>query len=387
MAKSILVMNSGSSSLKYELYVLSKESLSGVSKGLVERIGESGSLVKNHGDAIAQVVRMLEESGHFESAPLGVIGHRVVHGGERFRQAVVIDESVLDGIRAAAALAPLHNPPNLLGIEACRAHWADVPQVAVFDTAFHQTLPQFAYRYAIPEGQGGGERIRRYGFHGTSFASIRRQVAAHLQRKTDEINLLVLHLGNGASACAIRGGASVDTSMGMTPTAGLVMGTRSGDIDPGILVHWLTQEGLSCEDLNHRLNHQSGLKGLCGSNDMREILERVERGDFEARGALDVYVHRLRHFIGAYRAHLSHLDALVFTGGIGEHAPRVRGEALLDLSHLGFEIDQQRNQAYSCGLGEIQREGAMIRIIVAPAAEEREIALQAAELLAVEGGI
>lgn len=387
MAKSILVMNSGSSSLKYELFVLTKAGLSGVSKGLVEQIGETGSDVANHGDAIAQVVHALEISGHLDSAPLGVIGHRVVHGGERFRQAVVIDEAVLDGIRAAAALAPLHNPPNLAGIEACRDHWGDVPQVAVFDTAFHQTLPAASYRYAIPEQPDPGERVRRYGFHGTSFASIRRQVATHLQRSTDAINLLVLHLGNGASVCAIRAGASVDTSMGMTPTAGLVMGTRSGDIDPGVLLHWLAREGLSTGDLNRRLNHQSGLKGLCGSNDMREILRRVEQGDTEAREALDVYVHRLRHFIGAYRAHLPQLDALVFTGGIGEHAPKVRYEALADLHHLGFELDRDRNLAYSGGVREIQREGAMIRVMVAPANEEREIALQAAELLLMGGGV
>ena len=386
MSKSILVMNSGSSSLKYELYVLSEAGLAGVFKGLVERIGEPGSLVKNHGDATAQVVKALEASGHLESAPLWLIGHRVVHGGERFRQAVLIDESVLLGIRAAATLAPLHNPPNLLGIEACRAHWAAVPQVAVFDTAFHQSLPSAAYRYAIPEAQDAGERVRRYGFHGTSFASIRRQVAAYLCRSVNEMNLLVLHLGNGASVCAIRGGVSVDTSMGMTPTAGLVMGTRSGDIDPGVLVHWLAKEGLSAEDLNRRLNHQSGLKGLCGSNDMREILGRVAQRDTKAREALDVYVHRLRHFIGAYRAQLPALDALVFTGGVGEHAPQVRFEALQNLSHLGFELDADRNLAYAGGMGEIQREGAPIRVIVAPAAEEEEIALQAAELLTARGG-
>ncbi|MEY2696048.1 MAG: hypothetical protein RL333_186 [Pseudomonadota bacterium] len=387
MSKSILVMNSGSSSLKYQLYVLSEAGLAGVFKGLVERIGEPGSPVKNHGDATAQVVKALEASGHLESAPLWLIGHRVVHGGERFREAVLIDESVLLGIRAAAALAPLHNPPNLLGIEACRAHWEAVPQVAVFDTAFHQSLPAAAYRYAIQEAQDAGERVRRYGFHGTSFASIRRQVAAYLRRSVDEMNLLVLHLGNGASVCAIQGGVSVDTSMGMTPTAGLVMGTRSGDIDPGVLVHWLAKEGLSAEDLNRRLNHQSGLKGLCGSNDMREILGRVAQRDIQAREALDVYVHRLRHFIGAYRAQLPALDALVFTGGVGEHAPQVRFEALQNLSHLGFDLDDDRNFAYAGGMGEIQREGAPVRLIVAPAAEEEEIALQSAELLTARGNV
>jgi len=381
LAKSILVMNSGSSSLKYELYELSDTGLSVVSRGLVERIGEPESSVKNHRDAIGQVVQALEASGHLETSPLFAIGHRVVHGGERFRQAVVIDAAVVEGIRAATSLAPLHNPPNLLGVEACRAHWADVPQVAVFDTAFHQSLPVAAYRYAIPAMAGEGERIRRYGFHGTSFASIRRQVAQYLDRPAHSLNLLVLHLGNGASVCAIRAGASIDTSMGMTPTAGLVMGTRSGDIDPGVLLHWMGQEGNSVEVINRRLNHESGLKGLCGSNDMREILDRIEAGDREAREALDVYIHRLRHFIGAYRAELPELDALVFTGGIGEHAPKVRFEALSGLSHLGFELDVERNNSYAGGIGEIQRSGATIRVMVAPPAEEREIALQAAELL------
>ncbi len=385
LARSILVMNSGSSSLKYELYVFANDGLSVVTKGLVERIGEGNSPVKDHGDAIAQVVHALEASGHLETSPLFAIGHRVVHGGERFRHAVVIEASVIEGIRAASALAPLHNPPNLQGIEACRAHWSDVPQVAVFDTAFHQSLPAASYRYAIPDTQGEGERIRRYGFHGTSFASIRRQIASYLNRSPDELNLLVMHLGNGASVCAMRAGVSIDTSMGMTPTAGLVMGTRSGDIDPGVLVHWLTQEGLSAEALSRRLNHHSGLKGLSGTNDMREILERIEAGDAVAREALDVYVHRLRHFMGAYRAELPELDALVFTGGIGEHAPKVRFEALSGLSHLGFELDADRNAAYSGGIEEIQRPGASIRVMVAPAAEEKEIALQSAELLAVLG--
>jgi len=381
LAKSILVMNSGSSSLKYELFELSGAELSVVAKGLVERIGEPESVVQNHKDAIAQVVHALEASENLERSPLFVIGHRVVHGGERFRQAAVIDADVVEGIRAAASLAPLHNPPNLLGIEACRHQWPEVPQVAVFDTAFHQTLPAAAYRYAIPAVEGSGQRVRRYGFHGTSFASIRRQVSQYLDRPAHSLNLLVLHLGNGASACAIRAGESIDTSMGMTPTAGLVMGTRSGDIDPGILLHWMAHEGESAETINRRLNHQSGLQGLCGSNDMRKILERIEARDSVAREALDVYIHRLRHFIGAYRAELPELDALVFTGGIGEHAPKVRLDALSGLSHLGFDLDVDRNEAYAGGIAEIQRPGALIRVMVAPPAEEREIALQSAELL------
>ena len=237
LTRSILVMNSGSSSLKFELFLFSNDGPVGVSSGLIERIGEAGSRIKDHRDAIDQIVQALDAADPVRNSPLLAIGHRVVHGGERFREAVLIEPSVIEGIRAASALAPLHNPPNLLGIEACRAHWSGVPQVAVFDTAFHQSLSAAAYRYAIPNFEGQGERIRRYGFHGTSFASIRRQVANYLHRSADELNLLVMHLGNGASVCAIRDGKSVDTSMGMTPTAGLVMGTRSGDIDPGVLLH------------------------------------------------------------------------------------------------------------------------------------------------------
>jgi acetate kinase len=385
LAKSILIMNSGSSSLKFELYAYAETGFSVLTKGLVERIGESGSRVKNHSDAIEQVVLTLESSGHLGSHSLAAIGHRVVHGGEHFRSASRINDEVIAGIRAAASLAPLHNPPNLLGIEACRERWPEVPQVAVFDTAFHQTLPVAAYRYAIPDVPGQGERVRRYGFHGTSFASIRRQVAAYLDRDAETLNLIVLHLGNGASACAIRSGCSVDTSMGMTPTAGLVMGTRSGDVDPGVLLHWLRQEGLDVNALDRRMNHESGLKGLSGTNDMRELMQRIEAGSPDARMALDVYIHRLRHYVGAYRAALPELDALVFTGGIGEHAPQVRSETLADLAHLGFRLDEAINAGFRGDIGELQHADSMVRIMVAPASEEREIAIQTAEVLQLQG--
>lgn len=384
MAKSILIMNSGSSSLKFELYAFSAEGLAVLTKGLVERIGESGSPVQNHADAIGQVVLALEASGHLERNVLSAIGHRVVHGGERFRRATRIDQDVIEGIQAAAALAPLHNPPNLLGIEACQVRWPDVPQVAVFDTAFHQTLPAAAYRYAIPEVPGQTDPIRRYGFHGTSFASIRRQVAQYLHREPETLNLIVLHLGNGASMCAIRNGESMDTSMGLTPTAGLVMGTRCGDLDPGVLLHWLRQGPIDAQALDRRINQESGLKGLSGTNDMRELMSRIDAGVPEARTALDVYIHRLRHYVGAYRAELSRLDALVFTGGIGEHAPRVRSETLADMTHLGFVLDEAVNASFKGDIGEIQTASSPIRIMVAAASEEREIALQTAELLSLE---
>lgn len=378
-------MNSGSSSLKYQLYVRDAEGvLSSVFKGLIERIGEVESDIRDHRDAIRRLVSALNESGRLETSPLAAIGHRVVHGGECFWQAICIDDQVIEGIREASALAPLHNPPNLEGIEACRAHWPDVPQVAVFDTAFHHTLPVCAYRYAIPE-MPEGPRIRRYGFHGTSFASIRRQTAQYFGRDPDTLNLIVLHLGNGASACAIRSGKSIDTSMGMTPTAGLVMGTRCGDLDPGVLVHWLREEGLSPDALDRRINKESGLKALSGSNDMRELIQRVDQGDPDAADALDVYIYRLRHYIGAYRAELPRLDALIFTGGIGEHASKVRSLVLANLEHLGFTLDETRNLAPISGICPLHVDGAPVEILVVPTDEELEIARQTDELIGKDG--
>ena len=381
MGQSILVMNSGSSSLKYQLFILGSDGIhADPFKGLVERIGEPGSTIRNHSDAIAEVVSILDASGHLKTAPLSVVGHRVVHGGERFSEAVIIDDQVISGIREASVLAPLHNPSNLEGILACRNRWPDVPQVAVFDTAFHHTLPPSAYRYAIPEAPEG-VRVRRYGFHGTSFASIRRQVAQYLDREASSLNLMVMHLGNGASACAIRAGKSIDTSMGMTPTAGLVMGTRCGDLDPGVLLHWLDVEGMTANALSARINHASGLKGLIGTNDMREVIAREEQGDPAAREALAVYVHRLRHYIGAYRAQLPLLDALVFTGGIGEHAAKVRAMALEEMAHLGFVLDEKANGFSGQGIKAIHRAESPVAILVVPTDEEREIAQQAADLL------
>lgn len=374
--KSILVVNSGSSSLKYALFRPEGSGLSRDARGLIERIGEPEGNMPDHGAALTAVVERLAASGTFDKAPLIAIGHRVVHGGERYLSATVIDPDVIEGIEAAAVLAPLHNPANLLGIRACLAHWPSVLQVAVFDTAFHHSLPASAYRYAIPEEPAGPARVRRYGFHGTSFESALRTVSAFLGRAPETLNLLVLHLGNGASVCAIREGKSVDTSMGMTPTAGLVMGTRTGDLDPGIISHWLRTEDLDSRALDDRINHQGGLKALAGTNDMRLILARVDAGDSCARAALEVFVHRLRHYIGAYRAALPRLDALVFTGGIGEHAPLVRSETLKNLDHLGFVLDEDKNHRFEGGVGALESDGSGVRILVVPADEELEIARQ-----------
>ena len=382
MPSKILVLNSGSSSVKYRLFSLNQaqECLS-MTAGLIERIGEADSGVPDHRHAIVEIVRSLESQGHLGSGELLAVGHRVVHGGESFNRAVLANAAVMDAIRAAIPLAPLHNPANLLGIEACRERWPEVPQVAVFDTAFHQSLPSAAYRYAIPDKAYREHAIRRYGFHGTSFESIKRQVAQDLGQTGSDIHLIVLHLGNGASACAIRGGMSIDTSMGMTPLAGLMMGTRCGDLDPGVILYWLEQAGQLPAQISNCLNRDSGLKGIAGTNDMRDVLARAGSDDAEARLAVDMYVHRLRHYIGAYRAFLPELHALVFTGGVGEHAPAIRSAACRDLLHLGLHLDEDKNQATSSGLAEIQSSCSAVKIMVIPTDEEGEIARQALELL------
>jgi acetate kinase len=349
--------------------------------GLIERIGEADSGVPDHLHAIVEMVRSLESQGHLGSGELLAVGHRVVHGGESLNRAVLANAAVMDAIRAAIPLAPLHNPANLLGIEACRERWPELPQVAVFDTAFHYSLPPAAYRYAIPDEAYREHAIRRYGFHGTSFESIKRQVAQYLGQAGSDIHLIVLHLGNGASACAIRGGKSIDTSMGMTPLAGLMMGTRCGDLDPGVILYWLEQAGQLPTQISNCLNRDSGLKGIAGTNDMRDVLARAGRDDAEARLAVDMYVHRLRHYIGAYRAFLPELHALVFTGGVGEHAPAIRSAACRDLLHLGLHLDEDKNQATLSGLAEIQSSHSAVKIMVIPTDEEGEIARQALELL------
>jgi acetate kinase len=295
-----------------------------------------------------------------------VVAHRVVHGGERFKDPVVIDDEVLAQIRALAHLAPLHNPVNATGIELARAALPGIPHVAVFDTAFHQTLPPHAYTYAVPRGWG----VRRYGFHGTSHAFVSRAAAALLERDPADTKVIVLHLGNGASATAVDGGRSVDTSMGMTPLEGLVMGTRSGDVDPSIV--------LRMDDAEHALNHRSGMLALAGDNDLRRVHEKIARGDEAAALALDVYCHRIRKYAGAYLAVLGGADAIVFTAGVGENDPVVRERSLAGLERLGIAIDPVRNLA---GGPVISPAGAEVAVLVVPTDEELEMAGQAAALV------
>jgi acetate kinase len=382
MPRKILVLNSGSSSIKYRLFAMDDGGRV-LASGLIERIGESSVEypVADHRQAMTEIVKRLDDGGHLRRTGLHAIGHRVVHGGESFSAAARVDDAVMQAIRAAIPLAPLHNPPNLLGMEICRELWPEVPQVAVFDTAFHQTLPPEAYRYAIPDICYREQHIRRYGFHGTSFAYVTRRIAKYLRRPRESLNLIALHLGNGASACAIRAGRSVDTSMGMTPLAGLMMGTRCGDLDPGVIFHWLNECGTSPGAVAQWLNNDSGLKGIAGVNDMRVVLAHAANGDPQARLAVTMYAYRIRHYIGAYLAILGRLDALIFTGGIGEHSAEIRGEICRPLGHLGLHLDETANREVGGSLAEIQVAGSGARIMVVPADEEGEIARQTADLL------
>ncbi|HFD78840.1 MAG TPA: acetate kinase [Gammaproteobacteria bacterium] len=395
----VLVLNSGSSSIKYQLFALPAGEV--LVSGMVERIGEaqgahryrcgdSGEQIENDrfGDHRAALERILETLGASgavrEAGELYAIGHRVVHGGERFRLPVRIDQTVLEQIRDMIPLAPLHNPANLLGIEVSMQAAPGVPQVAVFDTAFHHSIPPHAGHYALPRRLYREERVRRYGFHGTSHGYVTRQAAAFLGRAPDSLRIISLHLGNGASACAVLGGRSIDTSMGMTPLEGLVMGTRCGDIDPAIPFYLAREKQLSLEQIDALLNRESGLRGLCGSNDMREVLQLAADGNEDARLALDLYCYRIKKYIGAYFAVLGGLDALVFTAGIGEHAAAIRSRVCEDLEALGIRLDPARNEAPGGDIRAIQADDARVAILVVPTDEELEIALQT--LSCLQGG-
>jgi acetate kinase len=373
----LLVLNSGSSSIKYRLFRI--ESMAVLRAGVVERIGESGpSGVLDHREGFARVMADLSESGTMGApASLFGIGHRVVHGGERFREPVRVDHGTLDAIRAMIPFAPLHNPGNLQGIEVALATCPGVPQVAVFDTAFHQTMPPRAFRYALPRSLYDDHRVRRYGFHGTSHAHVARRAADLLRKPPAALNLITFHLGNGASAAAILEGKSVDTSMGMTPLEGLIMGTRCGDLDPAVPFFLGTVTGKDPAEVLALLNEESGMKGICGANDMREVHRRTAGGDPSASLAIDMYVYRVRKYIGAYTAVLGRVDALVFTGGIGENDAEIRRLACEGLHRLGIAVDDARNGSPSPAPREIQREGMPVKILVIPTNEELEIALQA----------
>lgn len=366
----VLVLNAGSSSLKYRLFDCEKE----IGAGVVERIGEPGG-VKDHMEALKIAQERLESDGALDSFDsLDAVGHRVVHGGERFTRPALVDEGLIEALEELVPLAPLHNPANIEGILTMRKIAPKTPQVAVFDTAFHQSMPKEAYLYAIPLEFYERYAIRRYGFHGASHAYVCKEAAKLLGRPPASLNMITLHLGNGASACAVEGGRSVDTSMGFTPLEGLVMGTRCGDIDPQIPL-FLNEKGVDVQEL---LNRRSGLKGLCGHNDMREVLKLADEGCDDAKIALEIYTRRIRKYIGAYAALLGRVDALVFTAGIGEKSPEVRELSCRGLEGFGIEIDLSKNRA---GETEISKEAGRVKIFVVKTDEELEIARQTEALL------
>jgi acetate kinase len=404
----ILVINCGSSSIKFEVFEARDCRL--LASGLLEKIGTSQARLRQKRriedgtfDQVETVQPVADHSRGFDligrvnardsiiasEAELAGIGHRVVHGGERFQEPTLVTPEVLIAIRELIPLAPLHNPTNLLGIEVLRKSFPGVPQVAVFDTMFHQTLPARAFHYALPLEFYENHQVRRYGFHGTSHFFVSKEAARHLGRALEETNLITLHLGNGASAAAIENGRSIDTSMGLTPLEGLVMGTRCGDIDPALHFYLLRQTGMSPEELELLLNSQSGLKGLCGSNDMREVLALREQGNERAGLAVDLFCYRIKKTIGAYLAVLGRVDALVFTGGIGENAPVIREKILEGLEHLGLAVDPERNRAAGGNVFEIHIVGAknVLPLLVIKTDEEMEIARQTIRVIEGAGAV
>jgi acetate kinase len=387
----VLVLNCGSSSIKYQLVDVADGIA--LAEGLAERIGEpDGHLrhqgtdgevdrddpIPDHVSGMRAILAAFEEAGpELARSDLAAVGHRVVHGGERFADPILIDDGVVDAIDELATLAPLHNPANATGIRVAQKVLPDLPHVAVFDTAFHHTLPPHASTYAVPPAWRADHGVRRFGFHGTSVAHVSREACRLLGMEVDDCNLIVLHLGNGASATAIAGGRSIDTSMGLTPLEGLVMGTRSGDVDPAVIAYLHRVADVSAQDVDDQLNRDSGLLGLAGANDMREVHRRADAGSQDAQLALDVYCYRLRKYVGAYYAALGRVDAIVFTAGIGENDAEVRARSLAGLERLGVVIDPGRNATARRDARSISPDGADVAVLVVPTNEELEIARQA----------
>ena len=387
----ILVLNCGSSSLKYEVFRMpGRESLG---KGLVERIGEAGSFLQqtspkgtirveesmpDHGCAMTRLARALVDPASGILADMGeieAVGHRVVHGGEQFSSSVVIDDQVMKAIEANIELAPLHNPANLTGIREAMKLLPGKPNIAVFDTSFHQTMPPAAYLYGLPRELYDKYKIRRYGFHGTSHRYVAARALQLMKRDAENTNLITCHLGNGASITAIENGRSIDTSMGFTPLEGLVMGTRCGDIDPAIL-GFLEERGYSAKDLSSLVNKKSGLLGLSRiSNDLRDLEGAVDLGNMDAVEALEVYAHRVRKYIGAYSAELFKVDGLVFTGGIGQHGVRMRERICHRLENIGIVMDYAKNEANGHKEGIVSTPYSPATILVIPTNEELQIAV------------
>jgi len=380
----VLVLNSGSSTIKYGLYDMPGATV--LAQGFIERIGREDARlmhrdtdgerseamrVPHHAAGFAALLELLAAHG----AP-DAIGHRVAHGGTRFRAPARIDADVLAAVQEMSPLAPLHNPANLVGIEAAVAACPGVPQVAVFDTAFHHAMPECAWRFAVPEDWYTRYGVRRYGFHGTSIRFVSKVAAQCLGRDLEDLALVVLHLGNGASATAVDGGRSIDTSMGLSALDGLVMGTRCGDLDPAVHGYLAARAGLSPGEIDRQLHEESGLKGLCGASDMREIEQRAAAGDARAALAIEVFCHRARRHVGALAASLGRLDAVVFTGGIGEHSAGVRARICAGLGVLGVQLDAGKNGAPGPLPAAVQADGSRAAVLVIATDEELEIAHQ-----------
>ena len=395
----ILVINTGSSSLKYQLIDMENEAV--LAKGLCDRIGIDNSFIKhtktgsdtivvdidmtNHRAAIKQVMGVLtdEKNGVIsDMSEIAAVGHRIVHGGERFHDSVIIDEDVMGAIRECIELAPLHNPPNIIGIEACQHIMPDTPMVAVFDTAFHQTLPQYAYLYALPYEMYEKHGIRKYGFHGTSHKYVAQRAAAMLGKPLEELKLITCHLGNGASVCAVEYGKSVETSMGFTPLDGLAMGTRSGTVDPAVVKFLMENEKMTPREIDEYLNKKSGVLVISGvSSDFRDLEEAFDNGNGRARLAIKIFCYRVKQYIGSYAAVMNGLDAVVFTAGIGENNPLVREIIMENLDFLGLGIDPEKNKVRGQEM-DISTEDAKVRSLVIPTNEELAIARETLKLIA-----
>jgi len=394
--KLVLVLNCGSSSLKFA--VINAINGDEIISGLAECFNLPDARIKWNFDGQKQSQNLPENSAHSAAirfivediikkvdgleAQFVAVGHRVVHGGEKFTKSVIIDQAVLEGIEQCASLAPLHNPAAILGIQAAQTAFPSLPQTAVFDTAFHQTMPAKAFMYALPSHLYTERSVRRYGMHGTSHLYVSREAAKMLNKPLNETNLITAHLGNGGSITAVKGGESVDTSMGMTPLEGLVMGTRSGDFDPSIISHLVTREGYTLDCVMNMLQKESGLLGLSGvSSDLREVIGKYEEGHEGAKLAIDVFVYRLAKYIAAYAVPLERIDALVFTGGIGENSAIIREKVLASLTIFGYQVDSAKNNAATLGKsGIITAENSPVAVVI-PTNEEWVIAQDSADLV------
>ena len=398
----ILVINTGSSSIKYQLFNMENQMV--LCSGVVEKIGEahgylSHSIFKDndtpvikkyegrigdHQTGFKHIVDYLinDEFGVIsDRSEISAVGHRVVHGGETFKAPTIIDKKVIEAITRNIPLAPLHNPSNLTGIEVAIEVFPESKQIAVFDTAFHQSIPPHAYIYALPYELYEKERVRRYGFHGTSHAYVSEKCADFLKRPLGELNIITIHLGNGASMAALKNGQCIDTSMGMTPLEGLVMGTRTGDVDPALPFYLADYLHMSLKQIDTLLNKESGLKGICGKNDMREVIAKKDDGDKRARLALDVYTYRIKKYIGAYYAVLGSLDAIVFTAGIGEHSPEIRKQSCAGLKNFGIIIDNNKNDSHENSIREISTGNSSVKVLVVPTNEELRIAQETKKII------